>query len=489
MFSQDEINALKQSIVLGTSRKPVEVTSKLEFSEEGGVPGRGELASLALMAQKQRLEQTPRLPELVEGVKAPVDDRPVLPDSLRADFRRLVKRLQDLKHVYLLKGLDHFFFVNGLRLHPFDVSFAIESKQFTRCLGPFEHWYKGQTGIGQEEHVNTSGYVIDEENWTDFFISERVRYLRDVREEDPDKGLSLLQSVFSGEVAEKRHKLLGALEVNCNENDLEFLKSLNKDRSPRVRGLATLLIARVPGTKERDELLQDAFVLFVVGEGRKKTRLKPEAKRNRDSVDLTADLLASVSIEHLSGKFGLKPEEFVKSIASDEALVFDSLVASILMHRNFSLMDLLFAKTGYNPFSVSGNWNNTKWEDVLEKYSADEQQIILEKITDVNKPFFLQQFGFFAEDTFDLFGPLSVEMFRKVRAGKAWKDIIKQLKADKTADMAASGITKFALLTPVEEAETMLNEISAITQFGAMAAQQYWRFLHNAQDVLKNNKG
>jgi hypothetical protein len=231
-------------LLTGTNRSALPVAEVFGDAIEPGDPA-ASLKALCLTGQYLRFSRPaqPSFPRLAAPTPA---DRPLLHESLRKTFCRLVHDVQNENAALLAEAIAQALARQKVAPHPFDFetveafiiahaedlgsqafAFAQRKKTETECCDYFD-WSS-----------------LDAACWTKAPISHRERFLRQQRQADPDAARTLLEADWVNCDAETRYRLLNCLRTGLSDGDQQFLETLAKDRAPRVRDAASMMLARI----------------------------------------------------------------------------------------------------------------------------------------------------------------------------------------------------------------------------------------------------
>ncbi|MDE5676812.1 DUF5691 domain-containing protein [Phocaeicola sp.] len=90
----------------------------------------------------------------------------------------------------------------------------------------------------------------EKETWETASHEERKRMLRQIRKENPEQGIALLQTELKNESAAHRNELIQCLQINLCKTDESFLQDIaSTDRSNNVKETARTLLSRIPDSE------------------------------------------------------------------------------------------------------------------------------------------------------------------------------------------------------------------------------------------------
>ena len=314
------------SLLGGTSRHPLSGDRNLEM--------------LSLMGQALRFER-PSTPQSFIVEPEIKDDRKILADRLRRPLIRVLtaKNVTDHPARVLARAFDRL----RLRPHPFDLPLI---DAFVRSnaekLGPTaQHWADRQKPDARTQSYFDSE-ILDETNWTQATLSRRVAYLEQRRRGNADAARSLVESTWAQEDADARFRLLQVFQTGLSMADQAFLSSLEKDRAPRVRALASKFLARLGAGRENPALnaCLERIKQSESGLLRKRITLKLELPANVTDEAAPRWILqtfAEVSFGELVGAFKITERALLEAAAKDEPLV----LGLALIATNECRLDLL----------------------------------------------------------------------------------------------------------------------------------------------------
>lgn len=200
--------------------------------------GEAELRLLALSGQFLGVLVTPAAPEGLQPLPdVPALAMPALPAAQRPLARRILRTVRDTGS---RRDLLRFLAARGWTLHPGDWMPAASEGDVPDVYAPWRDWAEGSV-IARP----ATGEQLTEQNWDDYWPAARSAALAALRRRDPAAATALLAAKFGGEGAEVRLRLVGLLAMRLSDADRPFLESLAADRAPKVKALATALLARL----------------------------------------------------------------------------------------------------------------------------------------------------------------------------------------------------------------------------------------------------
>jgi uncharacterized protein DUF5691 len=386
------------SLLGGTSRHPLPGDLIRPSNSDGT------LEMFTLMGQALRFER-PSTPESFIVEPEIKDERKIIANSLRRPLIRLLNAKNATEH--LPRALARAFDRLRLRPHPFDLPLI---DAFVRSnaekLGPIaQHW-----ADRQKPEAETRSYfepeLLDESNWTQPTLSRRSAYLEHRRREDADAARALVESTWAQEEAEARYRLLQVFQTGLSMSDQTFLNTLEKDRAPRVRALATRFLARLGASSESPALAAclERIKQSQSGLLRKRTTLQIELPANVKDQAASRWILqtfADVSFGELGGALKVAEKELIAAAAKDEPLLL-ALALIATNERRLDLLELVVAglpnawermfEAGLDTLGTMTESERQRWEEiVVHPYRKDVPTTYalwdwLHRITDTEAP-------------------------------------------------------------------------------------------------------
>lgn len=159
-------------------------------------------------------------------------------------------------------------------------------------------------GGDDSTHAHTE---LTDETWDEFYPAQRREMLRQLRHSDPNFALDLIAKFAPNEPADKRFDLIEVLAVNLSDDDKPFLQSLQKDRSQRVKQLASTYLARLGEFDDKDTLADELFDELEIGAD----GIIFKATKNNKLRENRFEKLQKVNLFALAKKFELSLGEFL----------------------------------------------------------------------------------------------------------------------------------------------------------------------------------
>lgn len=264
---------------------------------EGVAPDEAELRLAALIGQAEEAAFEPEAPKgLTPRPSLPRLPARILEGEGRQRFRRLFEAAKndgDRRRAIL-----RFLAGRGYAAHPADWAPTAREEDAPALYAPWIAWAAEQAPREEDD-------ALTEESWDRFAPAERRLALLEIRRADPAAARELIAAKAASEPAERRLRLIEALEEGLSDADAPYLESLLKDRSPKTAALAKRLLARLgraaadaEAAAELAEMLKLEKPMISLSGAKRLTlrKLKTDAqRRRRDELfrEATAESLAA----------------------------------------------------------------------------------------------------------------------------------------------------------------------------------------------------
>ena len=361
------------SLLGGTSRHPL----AQDLVRPSNPTSDSALELLSLAGQALRFERPPA-PDSFLVEPQIRDERAILEEPLRRPLIRLLtaKIATDHPKRVLARSFDQL----RLRPHPFDLPLIDDFvRSHAEKLGPTaQHWADKQKPEA-ETHSYFDPELLDETNWAQARLSRRVTFLEQRRRDYPEGARALLESTWPQEEAEARLRLLQVLQTRLSTTDQPFLTTLEKDRAPRVRGLAAKFLSRL-GAGVENPALPACLERIKQGKSgmlRKRTTLELELPANVNEQSAPRWILqtfSEVSFSELAGALRLTDEELIEASMKNESLLLAlALIAS--NDRRLNLLQIVvvhlpntwqkLVESGLDTLGTMSESERQRWQEIL----------------------------------------------------------------------------------------------------------------------------
>lgn len=267
------------------------------------------LAQISILSQfdEMMISQTPNSPLTRKSI-LPSLSKPLLPTHLHHLAGQVLADDEIELTMRVLMMIDE----RGYGVPP---TVWLPSKTMSRDYGGWNDYeFKGQIPkdyLAWIDHVkgraSVDFEVLDGDNWDEWYPSARIRHLKALRKHDPKLALDLIVKFAPKESAEKRLDLVSVLAVGLSDDDKDFLISLNKDRSAKVKDEAKRLLARLGVFDEMDKVADELFDELEMGAGGIAFKPTKNAKQRQNRFES----LQTVNLAVLAKKFELPLKDFL----------------------------------------------------------------------------------------------------------------------------------------------------------------------------------
>lgn len=376
------------------------------------------LNALSLAGQALRFTR-PSVPKEFAVESWPHDERRVVPDRMRSRILRLLDRCTDDTARALAMALER----QRLRPHPFDLP-KLDGfvRRYPEQLGTTARYW---TQRGTSEQQSRGYFDADEltvETWTEAPLRKRVRFLKDLRNQNPEAGRQLVQKNWPAENPDSRVQLISAFRIGLSADDKTFLESLRKDRAPRVREVVRRLLGAVSRQDAENPALATCMERIQKSKSgvlKKRTVLKlelPATVKEHEASRWIQEQFAEVTLDDFARACELTESELVEAAERDTNLLF----ALALMASREGNFGLLRAITDEMP-DLWGRMSGLNWEDSLLDDSRERQEWA-EALIRPKK--WLPEIPFPAWSWlhWQMEGPLPLPTMKEILASAMWKD-------------------------------------------------------------------
>jgi hypothetical protein len=290
---------------MGSAAAPAAVHWKNELGAE---PEEAELRLLALSGQFLGTAVTVAPPaELRMLPDVPALSMPTVPEAARP----LVRRLLAAK---LENQLLRFIALRGWTMHPADWMPDANDEGVPDVYAPWRDWAALAASTMPVQRALADR--ITPENWADWWPAARKVALIELRRSDPAAARVVLEAKLAGENADVRLRLLALLESRLSEDDVSFLEGIAAtDRAPKVKALATSLLARMnracAGSADDLAELKGFFTVKTKGLLRRSRVIEFENMKTPAQRQRRAALLKNVEIAAFAGTLAMKSEQLI----------------------------------------------------------------------------------------------------------------------------------------------------------------------------------
>jgi hypothetical protein len=361
------------ALLAGTRREALPQTGPRSGSDAGAA-----LRALSLTGQALRFE-TPLAPEQFVRETWPEDNRPIVPDDVRALLLRLLSAPKCSNVAE--SAVAWAFACRKVRPHPFDLprmnDFVSRHAEHLGVVA--RHWTQRQ--FPAEKQTNYfDAEEISEQNWSDAPPALRAKFLEGMRARDASAGRNLLLAAWAGESADVRLRLLSVMQTELSHEDKPFLETAMKDRAPRVKSLAQRLLARLAGSAGENPALAaclERIERTKTGVLKKRASLKlqlPATVKERNASRWVMEQFADVGLDEVACALELPIEGMVEAATKDEHLLFAfAMMASheknfdVLVKIAIALPDAWgrMSEAGFDDMNFANDGERNRWVESL----------------------------------------------------------------------------------------------------------------------------
>ncbi len=162
--------------------------------------------------------------------------------------------------------------------------------------------------------------LTNEEIWQTGKPEERVKLLRKIREDDPNRGRQMLEQTWEQETAAAKVELLKAFRTNAAVADLPWLENILAEKGQKVKEEVMNILKLIPGSfiiKQYEQLLKQSVVLkkekAILG-------MMTKVSIQHKLPDVVDESIFKSGIEKLAGP---------KSTFTDEQFILYQLIAAV----------------------------------------------------------------------------------------------------------------------------------------------------------------
>lgn len=272
------------------------------------------LSLLALLGQCQQFLYRPTTPELSGDSDLPRLSCTTLPDRLRPAFRRLLEQ-NSIEKGSLLQLMAR----RGYGAHPADwlPDSGAGECDLPELYAPWLRWVS--RGIDAWDDAQGEVVPLSESSWEDYAPAERLALFVEMRRRVPTEARELLRIRAQSEPAERRLRLLESMKINLGPEDADYLRSLEKDRSQKVRLVALQLLSRLgavdagPEAIEAEDIetdrLSEGFQVKKTGLLKRGLAVVPSKLKTGKQRSLRLEQLSTVTFQQFAGVLDISAQE------------------------------------------------------------------------------------------------------------------------------------------------------------------------------------
>lgn len=437
-----------------------------------------DLHALALTAQALRFDR-PARPEHFLIDEAVIEARRVVDDATREMIVRLLT--EDRLHSgfdVLKSALAKALAANRARLHPFDLP-RLESfvEAHADDLGAEALAYSQRNVVADRRKSYFAPEATSDETWMLGNRGEKARYIARRRGEDPAVARLLVEEVWASQDVESRVRIAGSLRVGATSDDKEFLTSLMKDRSPRVRDVIRGILVRLP-----DYVGEDGHLKSVKSRIRVKDYGVPMMRRTEMRIDLPSNVgyygasswiqenFGKISLAEFAASYEMSVDEVIKAASCDDNMIFGVLVMAVCSGAAAvvgQLVGVVLHDEGSKFISIDPS--------IYEHLPQDELMAISAAVL---RP---ETWSYISVQMVErlhglLDGAMTEDMMRRVLSSRGWRSMV----AD-TSRMSVDVIDYLAVMCPRPAREHFLAQLAPLDANWTAKAVLYLQTINNLE--------
>jgi hypothetical protein len=255
-----------------------------------------------------------------------------------------------------------------------------------------------------------------------------VKFLKDLRKQDPEAGRRLLEKSWPAENPDSRVQLLSTLQIGLSTDDKLLLESIQKDRAPRVRTIVQRLIGAIAGHGAENPAVTSCMERIQkskTGILKKRTALKlelPATVKEHEANRWIQEQFADVTLDEFARACELTESELVEAAEKDNNLLF-ALALMASRQRRFALLKAI---TNELP-DAWGRMSGLNWEDGLSDDAEDRREWAEALIRPKN---WLPEIPFPAWSWLhrQMEGPLPADIMSEILTSDLWAEQVNQEK-------------------------------------------------------------
>jgi hypothetical protein len=301
-----------------------------------GPDGECALAALAGHATAVLFRPAPAAPTAPRAL-LPQLALPTLPEALRLRLRRLLAE-QKNKGLFERSMID-LVASRGYALHPGDWIPSPRDDWAPDLYAPWLDWAR--------DEYKTSSPALMLETYDQWSFAMRRAALAALRRTDPDAARAIIVAKAPLEPAERRVKLIEALEEQLSDEDGDSLESFCDDRSDRAQNLARAYLSRLGRPKEAAALgaeLAETLKVGSTGWLSRRRRLSIEPLKAGPRETRRYELFSLVSYAGLCRALGVAEDAMLETSPVGALRDLEAFVQMIATSGSDRAVSLLFAQ-------------------------------------------------------------------------------------------------------------------------------------------------
>ena len=281
------------------------------------------LMALTLVSQYHHLmyDDKPNADEkIISKVDFPKSNLPFVPVNYYKILEKIINKLEsffyfpEAQHEAFIRWFLYFLEQKGYTL-PTNFWEKLEIKESESLLhinqGIYTKWQLYLKGMALKNTQSSQNYdELTAENWDEWYPSERLQILRQMRRKNPEKARALILECAPSMPADKRLKVIQIFNIGLCDDDIDVLQKLSKARSSSATKMAKRLLMRL-GAINEDSVLEEFMQEFKWS---KKNRLLTSTigRKNYTKLNNLIQNLENISIHQWAKKLKITMSEFLQ---------------------------------------------------------------------------------------------------------------------------------------------------------------------------------
>ncbi len=249
--------------------------------------------------------------------KAPTESKPYISKQVKSILHQIfAEDLGDYEPEFFYLVKKHGQILSSEFLPPYLEKLykgKIEADLLEPIIGERGHWLVKQNISWQNLFINND---LNQDNWDYGTKEERLKYLKELRKNDPQKALDLIKDTWKKEKTKSKLDLLETLEINTNQDDEDFLHDLWKKGSKDLSNIAIGLLAKIPDSRYSKQ--QHTFLRKVISVNKEFLKGKRVIiEENYDLLNENVDLVPNILNKNQKWDLDIWLTELVKLVYLD----------------------------------------------------------------------------------------------------------------------------------------------------------------------------
>ena len=224
----------------------------------------------------------------------------------------------------------------------------------------------------------------DDTLWQLGILEQRIQALKNKRAISPDEAREWLTATWPTEDAATKLVFLKVMQLNINEKDIDFLESLQNEKSKKVKEEALLLLKKIPESKMVQQFM--SLLKNAISLRKEKTMLGLSSKT-------VLDITLPAQFDEVIFKYGIEKLSSSKDV-SDNAFILQQLIRSVPptfweSHLQLSQQAIIEQLENIPTYKLhaealavaTANFNDRQWAAAFQQYSKTFYEAIVPLLT------------------------------------------------------------------------------------------------------------